>query len=95
MSTVSLNHRLAPNYDASELFDMTTTAIETSLLKASAILGLVSSVVIHDTTNELDREKIYWAINSAISDLDDISSFIEAYHVLTTAKAQAQKNPEL
>ena len=94
MSTASLNHRLAPNYDASELFDM-ATAIETSLLKAGAILGLVSSVVIHDTTNELDREKIYWAINSAISDLDDISSFVEAYHVLTTAKAQAQKNPEL
>ncbi len=93
MSGVSLNHRLMPGYDASEIEDM-TSSIDTSLLKACAVLKLVAGIVVHDVTNEIDREQIYWAINSALSDLDDITAVIDAYH-LAHAKQQAQKNPEL
>lgn len=94
MSAVSLNHRLMPGYDASEVEDM-TGAIETSLLKASAVLGLVAGIIIHDNTNELDRDQLYWAINSATSDLNDITAVIDAFHTLEHCKRQAQKNPEL
>lgn len=87
MKSVTLDHRLMPGYDASEVEDM-TGSIEISLLKASAVLKLLSDVVIHDTVNELDREQHYWAINSALCELSDITAVIDAYH-------QAQKNPEL
>ncbi|MFI3186431.1 MAG: hypothetical protein QX198_10675 [Methylococcaceae bacterium] len=94
MSAVSLNHRLMPGYDASEVEDM-TGAIETSLLKASAVLGLVAGIIIQDTDKKLDREQLYWAIKSATSDLNDITAVIDHFHVLAHCKRQAQKNPEL
>lgn len=90
MTGVNLNHRLMLGYEAAEVEDM-TGAIETSLLKASAVLRFSADSII-ESCNEIDRDQLYWAMQSVLSDLNDIAAVIDAYGI---ANQQAQKNPEL
>jgi hypothetical protein len=91
MSGVNFNHRLTmDDYDASEVEDM-TGAIETSLLKASAVLNVTAFSIIGSKHLEVDRDQLYWAIQSVLSDISDITAVMDAYGIAN----QQQKNPEL
>jgi hypothetical protein len=87
-TTPDFSHRLMQGYDASEVEDM-TDAIETSLLKASAVLNVTAFSIIGAKHLEVDRDQLYWAIKSATSDLSDITAVIDAFHTLAHCKRQA------